>query len=180
MRKCARIHGPTLWKFPPAVKAWRNSTTTTYFGPACPADGCDINKLLQSKQTEEARQRSKQIQDGLEAAGGGGRPAYLRTQFKFMVTPGPLLGFGLGFLRLLNVTGSLEAEAETGNPSSPQGQGEIVLWHEAINCPAESMSSGLFCGRPAAFTLFTPRTLPARGDKHASSPLTLPAFVCHN
>lgn len=63
MRKCARIHGPTLWKFPPAVKAWRNSTTTTYFRPACHTDECNINKLLQSKQTEEARQRRKQIRD---------------------------------------------------------------------------------------------------------------------
>ena len=124
MRKCARIRGPTLWKFPPVVEAWRNSTTTTYFGPACHTDECNINKLQQSKQTEKARQWSKQIRDGLrrgdeereEEEAPRGDSAYLRAQFKFMVTPGPTLGFGLGLLRRPNVTGRFGCQGRNEKP----------------------------------------------------------------
>lgn len=110
-------------------------------------DECNINKLLQSKQTEKARQRSKQIWDEAGGIRGGreggsdseGLPCLSLNTIQVHGDAWPSIKFWAGApFRLPNVMGSaLCAKAKTRNPSWPQGKGEIVLWHRAINCLAK-------------------------------------------
>lgn len=108
-RKRAHIYGPTLWKIPLLrSKTWRNLTATAYFGPACHTHECDTRKSAAKQTARKVRPRSKQIRGGV---------AYLPTQPKLTVMPGPILGFGQRLRRLPNVMGCFGCQGRNKKPT---------------------------------------------------------------